>query len=322
MKCVYLKALLYLISNFPNSKGLYATQKLLNYTIPPQVTASTIKADSQLESSGIEPKSEPPVVTSPTLSQSESTSAIFQKFENKSINQLLNIGRKVKLVDLDLTKYLKIICSHLKATKAPKQEPSSSEQQQQENNDEPAKFDCSECRPGDHELTSKYLEKKFDELILKRFNLLPGFDDLFIFTPFQHQQQQYSSSQHHPTSDIDYALQFELNRQINSQKLRQRRRPDSLDSSQHEQFRNTSPKSFHDTEEDYTNGNNNNNNNYLSDFDYNFDETDDEKLNANSSFDDVNTDDSDDDSASAAVEDQKTESQHGVGVSGYFFPRD
>ncbi len=220
----------------------------------------------------------------------------------------------MKLVDLDLTKYLKIICSHLKTTKALKQEPNSSEQQQQENNDEPAKFDCSECRPGDHELTSKYLEKKFDELILKRFNLLPGFDDLFIFTPFQHQQQQYS--QHHPTTissttDIDCALQFELNRQINSQKLRQQRRPDSLDSSQHEQFRNTSPKSFHDTEEDFTNGNNNN---YLSDFDYNFDETDDEKLNANSSFDDVITDDSDDDLASAAAEGQKTESHHGVRI--------
>ena len=40
-----------------------------------------------------------------------------QKFEAKSITQLLNIGRKIKLEDLDLTKYLKIICSHLKGPK-------------------------------------------------------------------------------------------------------------------------------------------------------------------------------------------------------------
>ena len=37
-----------------------------------------------------------------------------QQFEMKSINQLLKIGRKIKLVDLDLTDYLKMICMHVK----------------------------------------------------------------------------------------------------------------------------------------------------------------------------------------------------------------
>ena len=37
-----------------------------------------------------------------------------QQFEMKSINQLLKIGRKIKLVDLNLTDYLKMICMHVK----------------------------------------------------------------------------------------------------------------------------------------------------------------------------------------------------------------
>ena len=44
-------------------------------------------------------------------------------------------------------------------------------------------FQWKQCCP--NELKTQYLEKKFDELILKRFNLVPGFNDLFIFTPGQ-----------------------------------------------------------------------------------------------------------------------------------------
>ena len=83
------------------------------------------------------------------------------KFETNSIKQLLKIGRKSKLVDLDLTEYLKIICSHLNCSES---------------------SDCTKKCNSKH----NYLEKKFNDLFLKKFNLLPGFNDLFIFTPNQY----------------------------------------------------------------------------------------------------------------------------------------
>ncbi len=210
----------------------------------------------------------------------------------------------MKLVDLDLTKYLKIICDHLRIHK---KKTNSSEPQKQENNEqEPAKFDWCECQSDEHKLTSQYLEKKFDELILKRFNTLPGFDDLFIFTPSQHQNPSANYNNH---TYLDSALNFELGRQINNRKTHQRG-SNSLETSQNENLCNTSPRSFHDTEADQTI-----NSNYLSDFDYNLDETDDEKLNNNTSFDDDNSDDSDDDStAPVNIEGKKGNLQHGVEI--------
>ena len=73
-----------------------------------------------------------------------------------------------------------------------------------------------------------YLDMKFEELFIKKFNLLSGFNDLFVFTPFQQQQQ-------HSSEDLD---------------ARKMLRPNSLDSSQHLDFThkemNTSPRSFQD----------------------------------------------------------------------------
>ena len=67
--------------------------------------------------------------TSPkTLSSSvpcEQNQEFIKNFEIKSINQLLKIGRKIKLIDLDLTEYLKLICSHLKHNKPKEIEKSS-----------------------------------------------------------------------------------------------------------------------------------------------------------------------------------------------------
>lgn len=85
-----------------------------------------------------------------SLEQSEEDS-----FEKNSINRLLKLGTKIKLTDIDLTEYFKIQCKHISIIE-----------------------DWSKCS----DLNQTHLEKKFDDIFLKRFNLLPGFNDLFIFT--------------------------------------------------------------------------------------------------------------------------------------------
>jgi hypothetical protein len=113
------------------------------------------------------------------------------KLESQSLNQLLKIGSKVKLVELDLTDYLKMVCSHvsdsneLQKDEAENKEVDSNEKS---NNDETlnvqqrtSKFNWKKC---DCKEKSKvdYLAKKFDEIFLRNFNLIPGSDDLFIFS--------------------------------------------------------------------------------------------------------------------------------------------
>ena len=93
---------------------------------------------------------------------------------------MLKIGRKSKLVDLDLTEYLKIICSHLNCSES---------------------SDCTKKCNSKH----NYLEKKFNDLFLKKFNLLPGFNDLFIFTPNQYYKNIQKSADDQ-ISSIDHSF--------------------------------------------------------------------------------------------------------------------
>ena len=125
----------------------------------------------------------------------------IKKFESQSINQLLKIGKKKLLIDLDLTDYLKIICKHVGLNKlshnnefssaTPKKSSTSSTGSNKDSHkaestaSEECKFDWSKCSVNENKIKYEYLEKKFDELFLKNFNLLPGFNDLFIFTSVQ-----------------------------------------------------------------------------------------------------------------------------------------
>jgi hypothetical protein len=97
--------------------------------------------------------------------------ACKQKFEANSISSLLKIAKKNKIIDLDLTDYLKKNCSHLKNQKG------------DDSNVKQCCFDkkCSNSQAAN----SAFLEKKFNELFFKNFTLLPGFNDMFIFTSFQ-----------------------------------------------------------------------------------------------------------------------------------------
>lgn len=288
--------------------GLYATQRLMS-TIPKQIKDTKIPIivpELNLNIQDIKLNTSPMMVPLPAteagLTAAETPAQL--KFDPKSIYHLLKIGRKIKLIDLDLTKYLKIICSHLKGHKVQQQQQlqneeesirkpgdlteekveddvfseskaSDGEKQEEEasllnESVQKPNFNWEECRSNAHNLKSQYLEKKFDELILKRFNLLPGFDDLFIFMP--------SVNSHQPGHG--HTLDFEqLVHGAERSKSAQRghRRPNSLDLSQQqvekELMGNASPKSFDIA--DY------------SDFEYNFDDSDDEKVHHdNASFDD------------------------------------
>jgi len=76
--------------------------------------------------------------------------------EKTSIQRLLRLGLKIKLTDMDLTDYFRIACKNM------------------------LKFDalvsCDRNK-------NNYLEDKFNEIFLKRFQCFPGFNDLIIFQP-------------------------------------------------------------------------------------------------------------------------------------------
>ena len=110
------------------------------------------------------------------------------KFETDSIKKLLKIGRKLKLIDVDLTDYLKIICDHLNNN----------------NNSEACDLSLT-CNISGSSGRQNYLEKKFNDLFLKKFNLLPGFNDLFIFTPSQYYKNM-TASQDDQLSSIDHSF--------------------------------------------------------------------------------------------------------------------
>ncbi|CAF0823180.1 unnamed protein product [Brachionus calyciflorus] len=76
--------------------------------------------------------------------------------EKTSIQRLLRLGLKIKLTDIDLTDYFIIKCKHM------------------------LKFDALETCDRNK---SNYLDDKFNEIFLKRFQCIPGFNDLFIFQP-------------------------------------------------------------------------------------------------------------------------------------------
>lgn len=273
-------------------------------TIGPELLNLNIQ-DIKLNTS---PMSVPLPATEHTDTQIAAENQAQLKFDTKSIYQLLKIGRKIKLIDLDLTKYLKIICSHLKGHRVPQQQQQNEESAKKhgdlteeksedgvfdeskvvsdsEKPDEEASllnesvqrpsFDWKECHSNAHSLKSQYLEKKFDELILKRFNLLPGFEDLFIFMPSANSSHQSGHTGH----NLDYEQLVHGAERATKQAhhTRGHRRPNSLDLS-HQQVEKElmgsgSPKSFDIA--DY------------SDFEYNFDDTDDEKAyRDNASFDD------------------------------------
>ncbi len=244
----------------------------------------------------------------PTLAEQQTAVAAETslKFDPKSINQLLKIGRKIKLIDLDLTKYLKIICSHLKGRK--QQADSETEEKMEDKMEDEvfeskakteqdlledtsvldesiqkASFDWGTCHSNAHNLKSQYLERKFDELILKRFNLLPGFEDLFVFMPSQ------SHSGH--VLDFEQLVQGE-------RKLKSQRRPDSLDLSQQQidkDLNDLSARSFDIA--DY------------SEFENSLDDSDEEKVYPNTSFDE----------GSGREENEEKEDADG---SGYFVEKD
>lgn len=97
----------------------------------------------------------------------------IESFEISSIYQLLKLGKKMKLTDIDLTDYFKLGCNHLKIAN----DPGTSEGQTQpgdwENKCSKANFD---------DVKYQYLEKKFEEIFLKRIDSLPGVNDLFVLS--------------------------------------------------------------------------------------------------------------------------------------------
>jgi len=135
---------------------------------------------------------------------------VSTRFEVESIGQLLNIARKVQLIDLDLTDFLRVNCKHLTSLSQSSCEKSGqSSPKKDDSNDTPAtttqqklcfnwtKCSCSNAFQQSTDLlaeqqqqqqqqtqhdSNKILEEKFAELFLKRFNQLPGYNNLFIFS--------------------------------------------------------------------------------------------------------------------------------------------
>ena len=73
--------------------------------------------------------------------------------DQTTVQRLLRLGAKYKIDDIDLTNFVRITCTHLKDNQT--EEPCSNEQ-------------------------ANYLQKKFEEIFLKRFQTIPGINDLFI----------------------------------------------------------------------------------------------------------------------------------------------
>lgn len=110
--------------------------------------------------------------------------AAVEQFDKKSINQLLKLGSKFKLIDIDLTEYFRLTCAHLQPMHASEMTTRGgihhhhhwdARCHNNDDNDEPA-----------DEMKKKnslsYLERRFEEIFLRRFQVLPGFNDLFVFT--------------------------------------------------------------------------------------------------------------------------------------------
>jgi hypothetical protein len=74
------------------------------------------------------------------------------------------------------------------------------------------KCNCSTDNTTQQKLKFEYLEQKFDEIFLKKFNLLPGFNDLFIFTPIQ---LQYANEQSSMNNSDNQNQQSDMNNSKN-----------------------------------------------------------------------------------------------------------
>lgn len=91
------------------------------------------------------------------------------------------MGTKIKLTDLDLTEYFRLICVHLNQNQTT---PQSCKEEQTDANS-----------------SLEYLERKFEEIFLKRFHVLPGFNDLFVFTSLMKMARDRSIEGHHRQSE-------------------------------------------------------------------------------------------------------------------------
>lgn len=122
---------------------------------------------------------------------------VEEHFDKKSINQLLKLGTKVKLLDVDLTKYFRLTCAHLE----PINEKHSCDQ-------------STNCREQhDHRTQVRsltYLERKFDEIFLRRFYALPGFNDLFVLTSQANSGCTAASTSQKDTIDVVTGLVAEV----------------------------------------------------------------------------------------------------------------
>ncbi|RNA30074.1 hypothetical protein BpHYR1_004243 [Brachionus plicatilis] len=73
--------------------------------------------------------------------------------DKSTVQRLLRLGAKTKITDIDLTDYVRITCQHLQGHET--EEPCSTQQ-------------------------TSYLQQKFEQIFLKRFQTIPGFNDLFV----------------------------------------------------------------------------------------------------------------------------------------------
>ena len=103
-----------------------------------------------------------------------------ENFDKKSITQLLKLGTKIKLIDLDLTDYFRLTCEHLQ----PLSGTNESLTRGVSSSHASASASCHDQEPNEMKKKDSltYLERRFEEIFLRRFHVLPGFNDLFVFT--------------------------------------------------------------------------------------------------------------------------------------------
>lgn len=101
---------------------------------------------------------------------------------------MLKLGSKFKLIDIDLTEYFRLTCAHLQPLSAgsiSSSETTTRSGIHHHHHHWDARCHNDDDEPAD-EMKKKnslsYLERRFEEIFLRRFQVLPGFNDLFVFT--------------------------------------------------------------------------------------------------------------------------------------------
>jgi hypothetical protein len=98
-----------------------------------------------------------------------------ESFDAASIDQLLKLGKKIKLIDIDLTEYFRVGCKHLSKLQCGSDEPVTGDELGID-----WKQRCLQCN---FETTKhSYLQSKFNEIFLAKIDSLPGLNDLFMFS--------------------------------------------------------------------------------------------------------------------------------------------